>query len=207
VAPRWRSGTNTPDGGFSLGDDDAYWVNVTFNGNVGLGLNVTNPTHPLQMADGAYEDGGAWTNSSDRNLKENFASINNSQLLTKINGMAIETWNYKSEGKAVRHLGPVAQDFYSAFGLGRDDKHISTVDEGGVALAAVQELYRMVVKRDAEVASLTQSNSEKAAQIENLKAEVNQLQQLQQTVQVLSTKLSKIEAESGSSATILRASR
>lgn len=200
-------GTNTPDGGFSLGDDDAYWVNVTFNGNVGLGLNVTNPTHPLQMADGAYEDGGAWTNSSDRNLKENFASINNFQLLTKINGMAIETWNYKSEGKAVRHLGPVAQDFYSAFGLGRDDKHISTVDEGGVALAAVQELYRMVVKRDAEVASLTQSNSEKAAQIENLKAEVNQLQQLQQTVQVLSTKLSKIEAESGSSATILRASR
>jgi hypothetical protein len=199
--------TNTPDGGFSLGDDDAYWFVVTFNGNVGMGLNVTSPVHPLQMADGANEDGGTWNNASDRNLKENFNPIDNTQLLTKINAMAIETWNYKSEGKSVRHLGPVAQDFYSAFGLGQDDKHISTVDEGGVALAAIQELYRMVLKGNNEVANLTQANQEKDAQIQNLKAEVTQLQQLQQTVQVLSTKLSKLEAESGSNPIILRASR
>ena len=97
-------GTNTPNGGFSLGDDDAYWFVVTFNGNVGMGLNVTDPTKALQMADGAYENGGVWTNNSDRNLKENFNPIDNAQLLSKINGMAIETWNYKSEGKAVRHF-------------------------------------------------------------------------------------------------------
>lgn len=200
-------GTNTPNGGFSLGDDDAYWFVITFNGNVGLGLNVTNPTNALQLADGAYENGGVWTNASDRNLKENFIPINNTDLLTKINGMTISTWNYKSEGKAVRHLGPVAQDFYAAFSLGQDDKHISTVDEGGVALAAIQELYRMVVKRDAEVASLEQANSEKAAQVENLKAEVKQLHQLQQTVELLSTRLSTIESGSGTSATVLRASR
>ncbi len=29
----------------------------------------------------------------------------------------------------------MAQDFYAAFGLGLDDKHIGTIDEGGVALA------------------------------------------------------------------------
>jgi hypothetical protein len=39
-----------------------------------------------------------------------------------------------------RHIGPMAQDFYSAFGL--DDKRITTIDEGGVALAAIQGLYR-----------------------------------------------------------------
>jgi len=33
----------------------------------------------------------------------------------------------------------MAQDFRAAFDLGEDDKHISTIDEGGVALAAVQE--------------------------------------------------------------------
>ena len=33
----------------------------------------------------------------------------------------------------------MAQDFRAAFGLGEDDKHISAIDEGGVALAAVQE--------------------------------------------------------------------
>jgi hypothetical protein len=200
-------GTNTPDGGLSLGDDDAYWFVVTFNGNFGLGLNVTNPTKALQMADGAYENGGVWTNASDRNLKENFNPIDNARLLGKINGMAIETWNYKSEGKAVRHLGPVAQDFYAAFGLGQDDKHISTVDEGGVALAAVQELYRMVLQKDAEVGALTKASREKDAQIQELKVEVVQLQKLEQTVQVLSTKLAKIEAGQGSGPEVLRASK
>jgi len=29
--------TNTPDGGFSLGNDDAYWFVITYNGNFGLG--------------------------------------------------------------------------------------------------------------------------------------------------------------------------
>ena len=36
----------------------------------------------------------------------------------------------------------MAQDFYKAFGLGLDNKHITTIDEGGVALAAIQGLYR-----------------------------------------------------------------
>lgn len=200
-------GTNTPNGGLSLGDDDAYWFVVTFNGNFGLGLNVTNPTKALQMADGAYENGGDWTNASDRNLKENFNPIDNAQILSKIDGMAIESWNYKSEGKAVRHLGPVAQDFYTAFGLGHDDKHISTVDEGGVALAAVQELYRMVVKKGAEVAALTEASREKDAQIQELKVEVAQLQKLEQTVQVLSTKLATIEAGRDTGPEVLRASK
>ena len=36
----------------------------------------------------------------------------------------------------------MAQDFYSAFGLGLDNKRITTIDEGGVALAAIKGLYR-----------------------------------------------------------------
>ena len=200
------TGNNTPAGGFSLGNSDAYWMTVTFNGNFGLGYNVNNPKYALEMADGAYENGGTWTNASDRNLKENFSPVDPAVLLTKIDAMSIETWNYRSEGKTIRHLGPVAQDFYAAFDLGRDDKHISTVDEGGVALAAIQQLYRMVVKGDKEVAVLTQANREKDAQIQQLKAEVGQLHSLEQAVQILSTKLSKIESkEAGTN--LLRASK
>jgi len=40
-------------------------------------------------------------------------------------------------------VGPTAQDFRAAFGLGEDDRHISTVDSEGVALAAIQALYRL----------------------------------------------------------------
>jgi hypothetical protein len=200
------TGNNTPAGGFSLGNSDAYWMTVTFNGNFGLGFNVNNPTHKLEMQDTANEDNGTWNNASDRNLKENFATVDHAQLLSKVNSMSIETWNYKAD-KSVRHLGPMGQDFYAAFGLGEDDKHISTVDEGGVALAAVQELYRMVVKSDKELESLTQASREKDACIEALSAKVEQLQKLEQTVQLLSTKLENIEAGEGASPTILRASK
>ena len=44
--------------------------------------------------------------------------------------LPITEWNYKTLTGA-RHLGPVAQDFRAAFGLGTDDKGISTVDADG----------------------------------------------------------------------------
>jgi hypothetical protein len=51
----------------------------------------------------------------------------------------------------VRHLGPTAQDFYEVFGLGDDDKYISTVDADGVALAAIQALYELAKEKEAEI--------------------------------------------------------
>ena len=53
-----------------------------------------------------------------------------------------------------RHLGPTAQDFRAAFGLGEDDTTISTVDEQGVALAAIQGLYAVVQAKDGRIAVL-----------------------------------------------------
>ena len=66
------------------------------------------------------------------------------------------TWSYKSEHD-VRHIGPMAQDFYAAFNVGTDDKHIATVDEGGVALAAIQGLNQKLDEKDAEIQQLKQS--------------------------------------------------
>ncbi len=51
-------------------------------------------------------------------------------------------------------MGPTAQDFYAAFDLGRDDTSISTVDEGGVALAAIQGLYKVVQEQERELTEL-----------------------------------------------------
>ena len=62
----------------------------------------------------------------------------------------------------MKHLGPVAQDFQAAFGLGTDDKSIGTVDADGVALAAIQALNRKLEeelhRRDAKNAELEQQN-------------------------------------------------
>ena len=65
----------------------------------------------------------------------------------------------------------------------------------------------MVLKGKEEVASLTQANQQKDVQIQNLKAEVAQLHQLEEAVQVLSTKLSKIEPGPENGSNILRAAK
>jgi len=54
--------------------------------------------------------------------------------------MPASEWSYAAQGAAVRHLGPMAQDFRAAFNLGEVDGRHSTVDEEGVALAAIEAL-------------------------------------------------------------------
>jgi trimeric autotransporter adhesin len=136
---------------------------MTINGTGYVGIGVSAPSHLLQMSDGAYESGGVWTNASDRNLKEGFAPVDGSSLLAKLNAVPMQSWKYKTDRSGIRHLGPMAQDFRAAFGLGEDDKHISTIDEGGLALAAIQELYREDLKKDATIRHLQAQIKEQRA--------------------------------------------
>jgi hypothetical protein len=94
---------------------------------------------------------GNLTQLSDRNAKANFSPVDGPALLEKLAAIPILQWNYKTQSPAIRHLGPMAQDFRAAFGLGDDEKHISTLDESGVALAAIQELYRIGHDKDERI--------------------------------------------------------
>jgi predicted lipoprotein len=78
-------------------------------------------------------------------------------------------------------MGPMAQDFYAAFGLGEDDKHIDTVDADGVALAAIQALYRQTQEQQQQIKSLEeQSQKDDAIREENraLTLRVERLEEL-----------------------------
>jgi hypothetical protein len=87
---------------------------------------------------------GTIASLSDRNAKTAFQSVDAQAVLAQVAALPISTWRYKNAEASQRHLGPMAQDFYSAFGIGLDDKSICTVDEGGVALAAIQGLNQKV---------------------------------------------------------------
>jgi len=106
---------------------------------------------------------GAFVNSSDRNLKENFAAVSPREVLDKVTALPISRWNFKGDA-ATPHVGPMAQDFRAAFALGADDKHIATVDADGVALAAIQGLNQKLEERlrtkDAEIQELRQAITE-----------------------------------------------
>jgi hypothetical protein len=107
-------------------------------------------------------DGGVWSNSSDKNRKTDFKEVDARAVLEKLAALPVREWRYTNESAGVKHLGPVAQDFQAAFGLGTDDKSIGTVDADGVALAAIQALNRKLEeelhRRDAKNAELEQQN-------------------------------------------------
>jgi len=94
---------------------------------------------------------GAWSSLSDRNLKRDITLVDGRQVLAALAAMPLATWRYQSEESGALHMGPMAQDFHAAFGLGDSDRHITTVDADGVALAAIQGLNS---KLEAENASL-----------------------------------------------------
>jgi hypothetical protein len=149
-----------------IGTSNNYAAGITNNAVIDeegdLGIGVTDPTNPLQLASGARcTAGGVWTNASDANLKENFQPVDGGEMLDKIASLPITQWNYRSETASITHIGPTAQDFLAAFGVGGDDKTISTIDPSGIALAAIQALF----KRNQELESTVK---ELAARLERI---------------------------------------
>ncbi|HLA63728.1 MAG TPA: tail fiber domain-containing protein [Rhodothermales bacterium] len=84
--------------------------------------------------------GGSWASVSDRNLKDNFRAVDGEDVLRRLRGVPVSTWNYETQDAGIRHMGPMAQDFRAAFALGEDSTTINTVDIDGVTLAGVQAL-------------------------------------------------------------------
>jgi hypothetical protein len=93
----------------------------------------------------------------------------------------------------------MAQDFYAAFKVGADERNIATIDEGGVALAAIkglnQKLERLVKvqaekiveleKKSARVAQLEQDRADLAARMAALEQQSAEIAELQRTVKLL----------------------
>ena len=124
---------------------------------------------------------GTWASASDRNLKTDVVRLDDAAVLAKVDQLPIDRWSYKSE-RGVRHVGPMAQDFYAAFGVGADDKHITSIDEDGVALAAIKALHAENAQLRAgqqslraRLAAMTALQSQQARDVARLSAAVASL--------------------------------
>jgi Chaperone of endosialidase len=89
---------------------------------------------------------GLWSSVSDRKKKANFMDVDYEDMLNKISLLKITSWNYKAQSKHIRHIGPMAQDFYKVFKVGENNISISTVDMDGVVLSGVKGLSNRVDK-------------------------------------------------------------
>ena len=104
---------------------------------------------------------------SDRNIKTGFQAVTPEDVLARLVALPIQTWRYTNEVAGVYHLGPTAQDFKARFGLGTSDTTIAIVDEGGVALTAIQGLNQ----------KLESQMKAKAEEIEALRSRLEELEQ------------------------------
>jgi hypothetical protein len=105
---------------------------------------------------------------SDRNAKHDVVPVDTDRVLASVAAMSITEWSYNDDATAARHIGPMAQDFHAAFQTGSSDKCIPTVDENGVALAAIQALYRRVGQIDEETRALREENARLRVELERL---------------------------------------
>jgi trimeric autotransporter adhesin len=113
---------------------------------------------------------GSWSSLSDRHSKEHLEAVDSRAILEKVAALPLHRWSYISQGPEVRHLGPMAQDFRAAFGLGEDERAIASVDADGVALAAVQGLHRMVQAQAEEIHARDERITRLEQELHDLKA-------------------------------------
>ena len=181
--------TTSPYGGFDIfaHDDGFFGIDGVINNGGAIEydpimyVNFVGPSEGAIMFNGADESGaltvgvpgsngngaflsfgGTWTNASSRTLKEGFTAVDPLHVLAKLIAMPVQTWFYKDAHDEGQHMGPVAEDFAATFGLGKDKRHIATVDESGVAFAAIQGLNQRVESENARLENLNSELSTKA---------------------------------------------
>ena len=164
---QWRPGyiQSIDNGSFTFTGGLGFYVNGSgsgnkfgsieamrvINGRVGIGTN--DPQQALHVV-GNILATGTITPNSDRNAKADFAAVDNASILERVSKLNIQQWRFKAETKGVKHIGPMAQDFRAAFGLGENPTAIATVDADGVALAAIQGLNEKLEQKETEITEL-----------------------------------------------------
>jgi hypothetical protein len=174
------SGNSNTAIGFGADVSSGTLVNAT-----AIGANaVVNASNKVRIGDNKVtkiEGKVAFTFTSDRNLKENFVPVDGPQVVEKIRKLELTSWNYiDQDSKQFRHYGPMAQDFYAAFGkdsvgeIGTPTT-INSGDMAGIMMSAVKEL----ANRNATLAEqLSKEKSENRRQIQTLSNQLNEIRNL-----------------------------
>ncbi len=188
VAMGTQTSTNGMSGSFIWADNTVYyttglpvskntannqfWVKAS-----GGTIFYSDPTQTNFVA--LYPGAGSWSNTSDKNKKEHFKFLDGEMILRKLATVPVTSWNYKTQSESIRHIGPMAQDLFTAFHFGESDTTITSSDIDGINLIALQAL-----------ANRTKELSLKVNEVNQLKKEIDALNEEKRR---LEKRINKIE--------------
>ena len=169
-------GTASPQGVLHVASDaEPNILYCESDGKIGIGTDAPEARLHVKGMDGAdilrcENNGGvtvfkALSQASDVNLKENFQQVDGQEVLDRLAKLPVRTWNYKGDDDAVRHMGPMAQDFHAAFGLNDSNRTIAPMDLASAAVAAIQELNSVGRKQKEEIEALKRRNASLEARL------------------------------------------
>ena len=174
--------TNNLPGSFVYGDESTFGTGTLVQATAAnqfavraAGGSIFYSSSDLTAGVSLTPGAGAWASVSDVKRKENFRELDGEDVLDRIARTPVREWNYKSQNSSIRHLGPTAQDFHAAFGLGESDTTITTTDADGVALLAIQALEQRTRDLGAlreHLVALARENARLRADLEALRAAV-----------------------------------
>jgi hypothetical protein len=143
---------------------DGSHSDATLAPGAGGSVLMTLTASPGTVATSGFARAQSFVSTSDRAVKTGFEAVDPLDVLARVVALPLSRWTYRN-APGQWHIGPVAQDFFAAFGLGGDDRTIAMVDGDGVALAAIQGLN----------ARLEAENAALRADLDALRAEVRAL--------------------------------
>jgi hypothetical protein len=155
--------------------------------------------------------GGGWRFESDVRKKENFKPVQSEAILANISRFKLTTWNYVGhDPQRNRHYGPMAQDFFAAFGkdsLGTigTDTTIASTDFDGLNFTAIHALVKRTEEMREKDRQLEQKTRELEALMTQLKAQQAANEQLRSQLAGQQAELSAQQARSDKLETDLEA--
>lgn len=117
---------------------------------------------------------GAWSILSDRERKENITTLDTEEYLNRLDGIEVYEWSYIAQDSSIRHIGPMAQDFYKTFELGTDSTTINSGDFDGVNMLLLKALDNKMDVLELQEAELIEMRQ----QLEDLKAQRHRMEKM-----------------------------
>jgi hypothetical protein len=111
---------------------------LTIIGNGYVGIGIQDPMYPLEMAGGAYSNGGSWIDGSSREYKDDIKKLTSEEAFEALEGLDPVKYAYKRD-RTEKRVGFIAEEVPDLVAT-KDRKGLSPMDIVAVLTKVVQRL-------------------------------------------------------------------